>query len=154
MGERDALAEHPRKGHPGQQQEATVRPDFSDGLPPPPKFPLAGPLPPEMQLPTHYPSIQQVIIGPSANEHAVIDQALSSANQSVNAEWFRISDTVSNNALVTAKKAGSNVNVIEDSKNMASPFSKQQLQILTNGDVPFELSSPRFQHFTLQSGDR
>lgn len=144
MGEQDALSEHPRKGHPGKQTEATVAPNFSDGLPPPPKFPLQGPLPPEMQLPTHYPAIQQVIIGPAANEHAVIDQALQGADKSINAEWFRISDTVSNNALVTAKKAGSNVNVIEDSKNMASPFSKQQLQILTNGGVPFELSSDGF----------
>jgi len=146
MGEQNAFAssEHPRKGHPAKQTEATVTPDFSDGLPPPPKFPLAGPLPPEMQLPTHYPSIQQIIIGPAANEHGPIDTAITRGDKSVNGEWFRVSTTADNDALVAAKKAGSNVNIIEDLKNMQSPFSKQQLQILTNGKVPWEYSSAGF----------
>ena len=145
MGEQSALSApsdaHRRTVHP-KQTEATM--NNTDGLPNPPEFPLKGPLPPQMQLPDHYPAIQDVIVGPGPNEHALIDQAFQTANQYIHAEWFRISDTVSNNALVAAKASGSDVNVIEDSKNMASAFSKTQLQILTNGGVPFELSSDGF----------
>src|SRR5277367_4018399 len=146
MGEQATLksspASHRRTTAPEPQAEFTK--SNMDGLPAPPEFPLKGPLPPEMRLPTHYPAIQDVIVGPGPNEHALIDQAFRSANQYLHAEWFRISDTVSNQALVAAKAAGSDVNVIEDLKNMASPFSQKQLQILTDGGVPFELSSKGF----------
>lgn len=105
---------------------------------------IGRPLPSQMQLPSQFPAIQDIFVGPSANEHAGIDQALAGANKSLHAEWFRITDPATNNAIVAAKRSGSDVGVIEDNKNMSTPSSQQALDILKNGGVDLQLSSNGF----------
>jgi phosphatidylserine/phosphatidylglycerophosphate/cardiolipin synthase-like enzyme len=102
-------------------------------------------LTPQMKLPDHYPRITEMVIGPSKDEHDSINDSFAGANKSLHAQWFRVTDKKSNDAIIAAKHGGADVQIIEDRRSMSSASSKRVLDLLRKGGVEPTLSSSGFQ---------